>query len=195
MAIHRLSLSQWNIHSNHYLLLLWLYVGAPLWPLLWSPSRASLPLQEQRCSLWNSPPLQGVFLPLSGRKPMGAHVGGQDAAGPYLFKVTVHAHHSGFTLFSRLLFYRTRLHLHKHVPTLTVVPAQVTHFLAFNSAASIFFKVVAPETTPFLWATDCCKVTSVVLELKQSSYKCIWLKQVSLYRGFCSFRPKEKLLL
>ena len=26
-------------------------------------------------------PLQGVFLPLSGRKPMGAHVGGQDAAG------------------------------------------------------------------------------------------------------------------
>ena len=77
MAFHRLSLSQWNIHSNHYLLLLWLYVGAPLWPLLWSPSRASLPLQEQRCSLWNSPPLQGVFLPLSGRKPMGAHVGVQ----------------------------------------------------------------------------------------------------------------------
>ena len=26
-------------------------------------------------------PLQGVFLPLSGRKPMGAHVGGQHAAG------------------------------------------------------------------------------------------------------------------
>ena len=88
----------------HYLLLLLLYVGAPLWPLLWSPSRASLPLQEQRCSLWNSPPLQGVFLPLSGWKPMGAHVGGQDAAGQCLSKVTVHSHHSGFTLFSRLLF-------------------------------------------------------------------------------------------
>ena len=34
---------------------------------------------------------------------MGAHVGGQDSAGQYLFKVTVHAHHSGLTLFSRLL--------------------------------------------------------------------------------------------
>ena len=45
-------------------------------------------LQEHPClcrsrdaSLWNSSPLQGVFLPLSGQKPMGAHVGGQDAAG------------------------------------------------------------------------------------------------------------------
>ena len=48
-------------------------------------------------------PLQGVFLPLSGRKPMGAHRC-PDAPGQYLSKVTVHSHHSGFTLFSRLLF-------------------------------------------------------------------------------------------
>ena len=68
-------------------------------------------LQEHHCfcrsrdaSLWNSPPLQRVFLPLSGRKPMAAHVGGQDAAGQYLFKVTVHSHYSGLTLFSCLLF-------------------------------------------------------------------------------------------
>ena len=68
-------------------------------------------LQEHPClcrsrdaSLWNSSPLQGVFLPLSGQKPMGAHVGGQDAAGQYLFKVTVHSHYSGLTLSSCLLF-------------------------------------------------------------------------------------------
>ena len=61
MAIHRLSLSQWNIHSNHYLLLLLLYVGAPLWPLLWSSSRASLSLQEQRCqSLEFTSPARGL---------------------------------------------------------------------------------------------------------------------------------------
>jgi hypothetical protein len=30
--------------------------------------------------LWNWPPLQGVLLPLSGQKPMGAHVCGQCAA-------------------------------------------------------------------------------------------------------------------
>ena len=57
-------------------------------------------------------------------------------------------------------------------PTLTVLTAGVTHFLlAFNSASSIIFKVVALETTPFLWVTDCYKVTSAVLELKQSSPK------------------------
>ena len=44
------------------------------------------------------------FLCLSGQKPMDAHVGGQDAAGQYLFKVTVHSHYSGLTLFSCLLF-------------------------------------------------------------------------------------------
>ena len=31
--------------------------------------------------------------------------------------------------------------------------------------------MVAPETTPFLWATDCYNVTSVVLELKNPVLK------------------------
>ena len=60
--------------------------------------------RSREASLWDSPPLQGVFLLLSGWKPMGAHVGGQDAAGQYLFKVTVHSHYSGLTLFSCLIF-------------------------------------------------------------------------------------------
>ena len=34
----------------------------------------------------------------------GCPCGWANAAGQHLFKVTVHAHHSGFTLFSRLLF-------------------------------------------------------------------------------------------
>ena len=91
-------------YSNHYLLLL-LFMWVPLY------DRCSDHLQEHPClyrsreaSLWDSPPLQGVFLLLSGWKPMGAHVGGQDAAGQYLFKVTVHSHYSGLTLFSCLLF-------------------------------------------------------------------------------------------
>ena len=81
-------------------------------------------------------------------------------------------------------------------PALTAVTAGVTHFfLAFNSTASIIFKVVALETSPFLWVTDYNKVTSAVLELRQSSPKCIWLKQINLYTGFFSFFPKEMLLL
>ena len=44
------------------------------------------------------------FLCLSGQKPMDAHVGGQDAAGQYLFKVTVHSYYSGFCVLSSLCF-------------------------------------------------------------------------------------------
>jgi len=44
------------------------------------------------------------FLCLSAQKPMGAHVGGQDAAGQYLFKVPVHSYYSGFCVLSSLCF-------------------------------------------------------------------------------------------
>ena len=51
-------------------------------------------------------------------------------------------------------------------PTLKVVTARVTDFLlAHNSTASIIFKVVALETTPFLWVTEYYKVTSAILGL------------------------------
>ena len=53
MAFHRLNKAQWSIFIVTLLfiiiMILLLYVGAPLWPLLWSSSRASLSLQEQRC--------------------------------------------------------------------------------------------------------------------------------------------------
>ena len=74
-------------YSNHYLyyynhiIIIIIYVGAP-------SDLFSDHLQEHPClcrsrdaSLWDSSALQGVFLPLSGWKPMCAHVDGQDAAG------------------------------------------------------------------------------------------------------------------
>ena len=39
------------------------------------------PCRSRDASLWDSPPLQGVFLPLSGWKPVCARVDGQEAAG------------------------------------------------------------------------------------------------------------------
>ena len=54
MAFHRLNKAQWSIFIVTLpfiiiIIFLLLYVGAPLWTLLWSSPRASLPLQEQRC--------------------------------------------------------------------------------------------------------------------------------------------------
>ena len=55
-------------------------------------------------------------------------------------------------------------------PTLKVVTARVTDFLlAHNSTASIIFKVVALETTPFLWVTEYYKVTSAITQICRNS--------------------------
>ena len=61
-----------------------------------------------------------------GLKPMGVYVGGQDAAGQHLLKVTVHSHYSSLTLFSCLLFRELDFINMNMPPTVTVVTARVT---------------------------------------------------------------------
>ena len=114
-------------------------------------------------------PLQGVFLPLSGRKPMGAHVGGQDAAGQCV------SLRSQFTLIILV-----SVCYHPYVcrelgfinmnmsPKLTVVTAAVSLLICTSSGCSHHFKPVAPDTTPFLWITNYYKVISAVLNFKKS---------------------------
>ena len=54
-------------------------------------------------------------------------------------------------------------------PTLTVVTAAKLLLLVCTSSdCSHHFKVVAPDTTPFLWITNYYKVTSAVLKFKKS---------------------------
>ena len=125
--------------------------------------------RSREASLWDSPPLQGVFLLLSGWKPMGAHVGGQDAAGQCV------SLRSQFTLIILV-----SVCYHPYVcrelgfinmnmsPKLTVVTAAVSRLICTSSGCSHHFKAVAPDTTPFLWITNYYKVISAVLNFKKS---------------------------
>ena len=91
---------------------------------------------------------------------MGADVCGQDAAGQYvclrseftliiLVSVCYHPY-----IFRELGFINTNMS-----PTLADVAAGVRLLICTSSDCSHHFKVVAPETAPFLWITNYYKVT------------------------------------
>ena len=111
MAFRRLNKVQWNIFIVTLPFIIVVVIcGCPFWPLLWTSSRASLPLQEQRCWPVNASPAS-YLASFEWTEAHGytcgwatGYIGCPDAAGQYLFKVTVHSHYSGLTLSSCLLF-------------------------------------------------------------------------------------------
>ena len=151
MAFHRLSLAQWNTFIVIIIFYYCYLCRCPFWPLLWSSSRASLPLQEQRCqSVGFTSPARGLPS-CEWTEAHGCTCGWARCCWTMcLFKATVHTDYSGLTCY-HFYFSREVGFINTNTsPTLTVVTAGGTHFLlAFNSASSIIFKVVALETTPF----------------------------------------------
>ena len=131
------------------------------------------PLSSRDADLWASPPLQGVFLPLSGQKEAhGCTCGWATCCWTMcLFKATVHTDYSGLTLLSSLLFYRSWFHQHKDVSYRDSCHSrsQAYFLLALNSTTFNHLLGGSTRNHPILWVTDCYKVTAAVLDLKQSN--------------------------
>ena len=132
--------------------------------------------------------LQGGFLPLSGQKE--AH--GCTCAWATccwtmcLCKATVHTDYSGLTLLSSLLFQRSWFHQHKDVSYRDSCHSrsQAYFLLALNSTTFNHLLGGGTRNHPILWVTDCCCLGVKTIQSQV---------QINLYRGFCSFLPKEKL--